>query len=737
MTKSWFYRMLLSYLPVFFILTTILFILFFGALNEQNRRDAMKANAFLARQALQYVDGSLRDIDYRVTRDILNSKELDRFFTQADKNDVYDNIVAVKAMKDLKLTFPIIHSIYFVRYRDGFVLSDKSSGLVYSYADSPFIHANRGAALSGNWTGVRTFREYASDPGEDVITLARGVPYFSASQTGLFVVNVNLSELRNKIDQMYDTEISFVHIFDLMGNNLLEKPDHRPTTREVFASFKSEYTGWQFESGLINGGIIRFMLDIYNVWFVFAMAVVLAGVGWVIYVTRRNYKPIRQIVTLIQSSSGQRTSLLNANDKNEFLYIQSTLERMMEQAKKVQRQSDEDLPLRRKYFFLGLLEGTRQIGQAEWSSQMQSFGLPDTLRAAVVFVVEIDDYAGFRKTYGGNDEPLLKFVLSTVVQETVDIFDTSAWTEWVSDRRMACVLWLPDNQSEKAKGRILEYYRVWVERELSFTVTVGTGTEVDNPSDLRASFRAALLTLDYKAVLGKNRIIRHEPAMSAQKEMYGHMKAIHALVDRFRICDEGWKEEYSLFFTEIRRSVLPRQDVVSLMRVLIDHLDRAMTSLSKEYQDVWKQKAPADLQYATDQWDTLEEAERLCLDVLDAISSDLMKLRDSKQYRTVIREVRKYIEDHYANPNLSLDHLSEVFHMNGKYLSKLFKDEFGEKFVDFLMRIRIENAKRQLLDTKRTIQEISESVGYPSYISFNRVFKNVAGMSPGEFRKRN
>ncbi|EAA9756027.1 hypothetical protein C3550_24580, partial [Salmonella enterica] len=66
MNNSWFRRLLLSYLPVFFIVTTILFIIFFQVFNEQNRREALKANEFLASQVTQYLDNSLRSIDFKV-----------------------------------------------------------------------------------------------------------------------------------------------------------------------------------------------------------------------------------------------------------------------------------------------------------------------------------------------------------------------------------------------------------------------------------------------------------------------------------------------------------------------------------------------------------------------------------------------------------------------------------------------------------------------------------------------
>ena len=79
MNNNWFRRLLLSYLPVFFIVTTILFIIFFQVFNEQNRKEALKANEFLASQVMQYLDNSLRSIDFKVLREILTNPNLKNY----------------------------------------------------------------------------------------------------------------------------------------------------------------------------------------------------------------------------------------------------------------------------------------------------------------------------------------------------------------------------------------------------------------------------------------------------------------------------------------------------------------------------------------------------------------------------------------------------------------------------------------------------------------------------------
>ena len=109
-------------------------------------------------------------------------------------------------------------------------------------------------------------------------------------------------------------------------------------------------TGWKVESGLKNGVAVGWVLNIYNVWVVFSVVVVLFGFAWVVYITRKNYKPIKQIVYLIESFTSQKSGA----GKDETVssgYILTSLELMMEQTKQFQVQHTEDMILHKKYFF--------------------------------------------------------------------------------------------------------------------------------------------------------------------------------------------------------------------------------------------------------------------------------------------------------------------------------------------------------------------------------------------------
>jgi AraC-like DNA-binding protein len=108
---------------------------------------------------------------------------------------------------------------------------------------------------------------------------------------------------------------------------------------------------------------------------------------------------------------------------------------------------------------------------------------------------------------------------------------------------------------------------------------------------------------------------------------------------------------------------------------------------------------------------------------------------ETKNHRAMINELKAYIEENFENPDLSLKHLSDRFHISGKYVSYLFKEEFNMKFVDFIVRLRMERAEMLLAETEESVQNIALQVGYANSITFGRVFKRIVGVTPGDYRK--
>ncbi len=102
--------------------------------------------------------------------------------------------------------------------------------------------------------------------------------------------------------------------------------------------------------------------------------------------------------------------------------------------------------------------------------------------------------------------------------------------------------------------------------------------------------------------------------------------------------------------------------------------------------------------------------------------------------RDEIVKVIAYVKEHYRQ-RVSLEEMARRVAMNKSYFSRLFKQETGEAFQDFLIRTRMEQAREQLLATDKKVADIATDVGYNDIFYFTRAFKQYYRMSPGEYKK--
>ncbi len=106
------------------------------------------------------------------------------------------------------------------------------------------------------------------------------------------------------------------------------------------------------------------------------------------------------------------------------------------------------------------------------------------------------------------------------------------------------------------------------------------------------------------------------------------------------------------------------------------------------------------------------------------------KIQNSKP----IRQAKQYINQNY-NKDISLEDVSKLIGFNPAYFSSLFKKETGENFTEYIMKIRIQNAKYLLIQTDKEIAEIASDIGYMDLKYFSKLFKKKTGLNPSEFRK--
>ena len=117
-----------------------------------------------------------------------------------------------------------------------------------------------------------------------------------------------------------------------------------------------------------------------------------------------------------------------------------------------------------------------------------------------------------------------------------------------------------------------------------------------------------------------------------------------------------------------------------------------------------------------------------------AACSDVISKRQERS-GNIIKTAKDYIDAHF-DKDISLDDVSKVVNISPYYFSKIFKEESGLNFIEYLTNIRIEKAKNLLENSNLSVKEICISCGYSDPNYFSRSFKKNVGVTPTEYKDR-
>ena len=112
------------------------------------------------------------------------------------------------------------------------------------------------------------------------------------------------------------------------------------------------------------------------------------------------------------------------------------------------------------------------------------------------------------------------------------------------------------------------------------------------------------------------------------------------------------------------------------------------------------------------------------------------RLRQYASPSRLVLDVRNYILHHLSDP-IRTSEIADALFLSRSNLSTRFKEESGENLSDFILKEKIEEAKRLLRYTDKPIVAISSYLGFSSQSHFTHTFKKFSELSPAEYRKRN
>lgn len=281
----------------------------------------------------------------------------------------------------------------------------------------------------------------------------------------------------------------------------------------------------------------------------------------------------------------------------------------------------------------------------------------------------------------------------------------------------------------------LEAIRTLLINKLKCQVCIGVGNTYDNVSRIKTSYKEACDALNYKIIAGKNQVINYNDiSFSHTKTHTIQNDNIDALAFYIRAGLKKKSSDYiEVAFSEenLSGNSINIDSIRVLASSIISVLLNVITEIEIDIPIIFSDNQPFEQVFKID---TLPEMKKYLLKLSETTINTILSIQN-KKVNQVIEDIKKHLQDNLSHPELSLSNTAKKFYMNASYLSRIFKQETGFTFVEYLTKIRMDKAIKLIKETNLKAYQVAEKVGISNPHYFSICFKKWAGVSINDFKK--
>lgn len=365
--------------------------------------------------------------------------------------------------------------------------------------------------------------------------------------------------------------------------------------------------------------------------------------------------------------------------------------------------------------FLKELVTNKMYGQRDWEEYRRLFHISEDLGYIQLILLQLEGSYEYEHLFAVKNiaEDVLGSSIvqlgTTIGSQVLLLLKASYAKEWLFTRL------------EQIKRTYHEYYRLDLTIAVSDTATI---------SRVRNMYHDTLECLNYRFYLGEGAIITTNDLINLRSDTPSFYFDEGQL--SFFMKSGDWhsaESEINRYFQELSEcrldTAMSKSYALSLLVSITRH------SMQEESNDYMPTIAKLE------ELHTLRAIEQYILEVAQQITTTNLQIQQ-KKHSSIVERVIDIVQKHLDQSTLSLNWIAnDVLFMNVDYLGKLFKKETGEKFSNYVMRLRIEKAIN-IIESSNDVKvfELAEQLGFgdnPQY--FSQVFKKHTGQTPTEYRK--
>lgn len=450
-------------------------------------------------------------------------------------------------------------------------------------------------------------------------------------------------------------------------------------------------------------------------------------------ISRRIYKPLKDLVSNVTSVDGR---VINKSDyKDEISYLNSAYKYSFEKLNKYDDEKNQSRDILKFYWLRQLLVESSEIN----GEQFVELCNENLLRlhnkgSFIVCILKIDHFKEFQRNHDNRHRKLMQFALINIYTEIIAEMHPAEGVAMDEDH-VALVICLNKETTDdyaslesllnRAKEYMLKYYKI--------SVTAAIGEKVDVLKDIFNSYRNALKYARYRFVLGRSRIITAEKIAVNQKNTIFEypQKRVDKLAESIKSGNEqGVAEAVDSLFELIY--VLSYDTTVTALINLVDVINRAVAVTDKSHKGNHRFDQ-YEMSSKIFELETIIEFRELLETILkDAMAENPEKAINS-QNGIVVETTKDIIHKNYKDHGLCCDSIAVMLRLNPRRLAKMFKETMGLTIADYINEVRLGMAAQLLTNSNFSVYEIVDKVGLDNESYFYRIFKSKFGSTPKEY----
>ncbi|RCW74881.1 response regulator transcription factor [Saliterribacillus persicus] len=381
-------------------------------------------------------------------------------------------------------------------------------------------------------------------------------------------------------------------------------------------------------------------------------------------------------------------------------------------------------------FIEKVVDGNVSQNEGWWEEQEELLGMNFLDEKFTPVLCYIDYYQDVVEKY--KSDTILQFSINNIIEEELKNYQQDIQIFYLQGKFF--VLFRRESNSSQLDDQLMDKaIRNMQEKLVTFlkiTTTIVFGNKFQKKQGLITSMQALLDNEESRFYYEPNSIQALKLFTFSEKNIFDDYQEVLQEMKTFII-----EKEEDNVFSHIQANICRIKKEKFHPKMVLDFAVKIVLDVKLSLNTLMRFEDDQLLQMTnkiTKEIDTITHLEKTLIEICTLFLKHVQEFNQIPRNEEVLK-AQKYVRQH-LHQKISLKDVAAYLHLNASYFSRLFKQETGENFIEYVTRIKMEIAKDNLENTTKSTDQIAMELGFESKSYFLKTFKKQTGMAPKHYK---